>query len=76
MTRRREYFLHYATARPFAQYAVRVKLSQVEKRFLEERLVELIEAFELHSFNLIDLLDLAVVNAEVALHEIEEACRA
>ncbi|MBI2683201.1 MAG: hypothetical protein HYX26_08320 [Acidobacteriales bacterium] len=52
---RREYVLHYATARPFAQYAVRVRLSAAEREALEERLARMVEEGSLHSFHLADL---------------------
>jgi hypothetical protein len=37
MPRRRGYIVHYATARTFAQYAVRVEVSAKERAILEER---------------------------------------
>jgi hypothetical protein len=74
MVRRREYILHYATARPFAQYAVRVELSAKEREVLEERLVEMVEDGALHHFDLI-AADIVPVRLEEALVEVSEACR-
>ena len=72
MPRRCEYILHYATARPFAQYALKVALSERELAALEERLDEMVEEGELHHFDLIDAAELKVVGVAEALELVIE----
>jgi hypothetical protein len=74
MPRRHEYILHYATARPFAQYAVRVELSAKEREVLEERLAEMVEDGVLHHLDLSEA-DIVPVRLEEALAEVVDACR-
>jgi hypothetical protein len=70
---RHEYILHYATARPFAQYALKVTLSDKERAVIEERLDKMVEEGALHHFDLVVAAELRAVSVEEALQEVVEA---
>jgi hypothetical protein len=72
---RHEYILHYATARPFVQYALKVALSENELAVLEERLDDMVEEGELHHFDLVNLAGSRPTTLEEALHDLHDTCR-
>jgi hypothetical protein len=75
MVLRREYILHYATARPFAQYALKVTLSERELAAFEEWLDEMVEEGELHHFDLFDHAKLKTVGMEDAIRDVTTCSR-